>query len=139
MIYTAENCIGNLVVIKHLTKCIFWSNNHSFRHFFFREFHYGPETPTEHQHQIDDSKKGTQPPESTFKKLAPSKNRYTLLRDELWGSFPFTILVIFYFVFYIVSKKSFVFFLFIVSKKMHYLKRWMFKTNRYFFFFFCHS
>lgn len=27
--------------------------------------------------------KSTTPPESTFKKLAPSKNRYTLLRDEL--------------------------------------------------------
>jgi len=25
----------------------------------------------------------TTPPESTFKKLAPSKNRYTLIRDEL--------------------------------------------------------
>ena len=25
----------------------------------------------------------TQPPESTFKKLAPSRNRYTILRDEL--------------------------------------------------------
>ena len=25
----------------------------------------------------------TTPPESTFKKLAPSRNRYTLLRDEL--------------------------------------------------------
>lgn len=25
----------------------------------------------------------TQPPESTFRKLAPSRNRYTILRDEL--------------------------------------------------------
>ena len=25
----------------------------------------------------------TTPPESTFRKLAPSRNRYTLLRDEL--------------------------------------------------------
>ncbi|XP_050305116.1 endoplasmic reticulum resident protein 44 [Anthonomus grandis grandis] len=39
-----------------------------------REFHYGPESDTEQP---------TKPPESTFKKLAPSKNRYTLLRDEL--------------------------------------------------------
>lgn len=48
-----------------------------------REFHYGPEKTdetSEHQPQAD---KPTQPPESTFKKLAPSKNRYTLLRDEL--------------------------------------------------------
>uniref|UniRef100_A0A6B2EB36 Putative endoplasmic reticulum resident protein 44-like isoform x2 n=1 Tax=Phlebotomus kandelakii TaxID=1109342 RepID=A0A6B2EB36_9DIPT len=46
-----------------------------------REFHYGPEkdaTP-----ETNEIKKSTQPPESTFKKLAPSKNRYTLLRDEL--------------------------------------------------------
>ena len=28
-------------------------------------------------------KEPTTPPESTFKKLAPSKDRYTLLRDEL--------------------------------------------------------
>ena len=27
------------------------------------------------------------PPESSFVKLAPSKNRYTLLKDELWGDF----------------------------------------------------
>ncbi|GAB0087217.1 endoplasmic reticulum resident protein 44 [Sergentomyia squamirostris] len=44
-----------------------------------REFHYGPETTPEE----NEIKKSTQPPESTFKKLAPSKNRYTLLRDEL--------------------------------------------------------
>jgi len=42
-----------------------------------REFHYGPETPTEGRKVV------TSPPESTFKKLAPSKNRYTLLKDEL--------------------------------------------------------
>nr|CAD7410481.1 unnamed protein product [Timema cristinae] len=50
-----------------------------------REFHYGPETVTDTL-QIDGAsgKKGTTPPESTFKKLGPSKNRYTLLlRDEL--------------------------------------------------------
>uniref|UniRef100_A0A646QDC0 Endoplasmic reticulum resident protein 44 n=1 Tax=Hemiscolopendra marginata TaxID=943146 RepID=A0A646QDC0_9MYRI len=63
-----------------------------------REFHYGPE----HRHEIQpetesqpseraddtqepkkDAKGPTTPPESTFKKLAPSRNRYTLLRDEL--------------------------------------------------------
>ncbi|XP_063821676.1 endoplasmic reticulum resident protein 44 [Ostrinia nubilalis] len=43
-----------------------------------REFHYGPDTPA----AVSDVKVTT-PPESTFKKLAPSKNRYTLLRDEL--------------------------------------------------------
>ncbi|KAK7112875.1 endoplasmic reticulum resident protein 44-like [Littorina saxatilis] len=35
-----------------------------------------PPSPQEQQ-------KLTQPPESTFKKLAPSRNRYTILRDEL--------------------------------------------------------
>jgi endoplasmic reticulum resident protein 44 len=42
-----------------------------------REFHYGPD-PTQ-----DNELKATSPPESTFKKLAPSSNRYTILRDEL--------------------------------------------------------
>ncbi|XP_035437059.1 endoplasmic reticulum resident protein 44 [Spodoptera frugiperda] len=45
-----------------------------------REFHYGPD-PDQPVMQLD--VKVTTPPESTFKKLAPSKNRYTLLRDEL--------------------------------------------------------
>ncbi|CAH0748091.1 unnamed protein product [Diatraea saccharalis] len=44
-----------------------------------REFHYGPDPAVP---AISDVKMTT-PPESTFKKLAPSKNRYTLLRDEL--------------------------------------------------------
>ena len=65
-----------------------------------REFHYGPDPATEapaqleHKHgnhvqhaakeSADADKKPTQPPESTFKKLAPSKNRYTILdKDEL--------------------------------------------------------
>lgn len=51
-----------------------------------REFHYGPDTPTENTVNLIEGnvdKKPTTPPESTFKKLAPSKNRYTLLRDEL--------------------------------------------------------
>ncbi|GLV32838.1 Endoplasmic reticulum protein 44 [Carabus blaptoides fortunei] len=49
------------------------------------EFHYGAsETKTENAGQNAGDKKPTNPPESTFKKLAPSKNRYTLLvRDEL--------------------------------------------------------
>lgn len=42
-----------------------------------REFHYGPDPIT------NDNVISTNPPESTFKKLAPSRNRYTLLRDEL--------------------------------------------------------
>lgn len=57
-----------------------------------REFHYGAEDAkpkheheTPHVQQIDNRKKGTQPPESTFKKLGPSNQRYTILnqRDEL--------------------------------------------------------
>lgn len=48
-----------------------------------REFHYGPDE-VQSNNEIDTDKKATTPPESTFKKLAPSKNRYTLLtRDEL--------------------------------------------------------
>ncbi|RWS09682.1 endoplasmic reticulum resident protein 44-like protein [Dinothrombium tinctorium] len=47
-----------------------------------REFHFGPD-PTTQQQQDDSGVKATSPPESTFKKLAPSSNRYTLLRDEL--------------------------------------------------------
>ncbi|XP_059488469.1 endoplasmic reticulum resident protein 44 isoform X2 [Neocloeon triangulifer] len=50
-----------------------------------REFHYGPDATQ--QAAIDGSNSQpviiTAPPESTFKKLAPSRNRYTLLRDEL--------------------------------------------------------
>lgn len=45
-----------------------------------REFHYGPDDSTD---QNNAQKGPTLPPESTFKKLAPSKNRYTLLKDEL--------------------------------------------------------
>lgn len=48
---------------------------------FFREFHYGPD-PAQGAN-TEQNLKVTTPPESTFKKLAPSKNRYTLLRDEL--------------------------------------------------------
>lgn len=50
-----------------------------------REFHYGPDQSEQEDNQINGQVKvPTTPPESTFKKLAPSKNRYTLLaRDEL--------------------------------------------------------
>jgi endoplasmic reticulum resident protein 44 len=54
-----------------------------------REFHYGPDEPKKeeenhHAQHIDHHKKATQPPESTFKKLGPSNQRYTILsRDEL--------------------------------------------------------
>ena len=50
-----------------------------------REFHYGPDPGIEDSLQALGQAKNnpTMPPESTFKKLAPSKNRYTLLRDEL--------------------------------------------------------
>ncbi|XP_055384855.1 endoplasmic reticulum resident protein 44 [Condylostylus longicornis] len=46
-----------------------------------REFHYGPDPDSEEHVPSNDIQ--TQPPKSTFKKLAPSKNRYTLLKDEL--------------------------------------------------------
>lgn len=42
-----------------------------------REFHYGPD-PSD-----NNDNNPTTPPESTFRKLGPSRNRYTLLRDEL--------------------------------------------------------
>ncbi|XP_076646793.1 endoplasmic reticulum protein 44 isoform X2 [Halictus rubicundus] len=49
-----------------------------------REFHNGPIPSNNELPQIvGQIKVPTTPPESTFKKLAPSKNRYTLLRDEL--------------------------------------------------------
>lgn len=44
-----------------------------------REFHYGPDVSND----LKSVPKIVIPPESTFKKLAPSKNRYTLLKDEL--------------------------------------------------------
>lgn len=45
-----------------------------------REFHYGPDESE--KNNIDGPKKPTTPPESQFKNLLPSKNRYTF-RDEL--------------------------------------------------------
>ncbi|KAI9590232.1 endoplasmic reticulum resident protein 44 [Glossina fuscipes] len=47
-----------------------------------REFHYGPD-PVSNDNTIE-MLPNTSPPESSFKKLGPSKNRYTLLqKDEL--------------------------------------------------------
>jgi len=66
-----------------------------------REFHHGPDKTEEPQEEKEPTSDGghinkdeegdadikpkapTTPPESTFKKLAPSKDRYTILRDEL--------------------------------------------------------
>lgn len=53
-----------------------------------REYHLGPQISHEAAHELANSDdipaaKQTEPPESTFKNLGPSKNRYTLLRDEL--------------------------------------------------------
>ncbi|KAL8574530.1 hypothetical protein ACOMHN_057529 [Nucella lapillus] len=62
-----------------------------------REFHHGPDPsppassdgdaqghiPKDKALQDSQGQKQTQPPESTFRKLAPSRNRYTILRDEL--------------------------------------------------------
>ncbi|KAF5269675.1 hypothetical protein FQA39_LY08598 [Lamprigera yunnana] len=45
-----------------------------------REFHYGPDSELTEEQKAT---KPTLPPESSFKKLAPSKNRYTLLKEEL--------------------------------------------------------
>ncbi|KAK2170173.1 hypothetical protein LSH36_4g21001 [Paralvinella palmiformis] len=47
---------------------------------------HGPPHVPKHEDKPAGEKKDpdpTTPPESTFKKLAPSRNRYTLLRDEL--------------------------------------------------------
>jgi len=50
-----------------------------------REFHYGPDLSSNDIGQAigKQSRTPTTPPESAFKKLAPSKNRYTLVKDEL--------------------------------------------------------
>lgn len=53
-----------------------------------REFHYGPDRSEDNTIEVvtnQDVKKQTTPPESAFKNLAPSPNRYSLLRarDEL--------------------------------------------------------
>jgi endoplasmic reticulum resident protein 44 len=74
------NCIGNDETMGR--KKIWLSQN---LHSFHREFHYGPEDKVLEIGGSNNEivKKKTTPPESTFKKLAPSKNRYTLLKDEL--------------------------------------------------------
>jgi len=48
-----------------------------------REFHYGPDSTAKPEEGAPPPAPGTSPPESSFAKLAPSRNRYTLLRDEL--------------------------------------------------------
>jgi len=54
-----------------------------------REFHYGPDEPEAveaDEPETEDTRAAgspTSPPESTFQKLRPSPNRYTLLKDEL--------------------------------------------------------
>ncbi|KAL0108375.1 hypothetical protein PUN28_015131 [Cardiocondyla obscurior] len=49
-----------------------------------REFHYGPDiSNNEIPVTGGQVKTPTTPPESAFKKLAPSKNRYTIVKDEL--------------------------------------------------------
>jgi len=49
-----------------------------------REFHYGPDIDANNIAQaLGKQRAPTTPPESAFKKLAPSKNRYTLVKDEL--------------------------------------------------------
>lgn len=51
-----------------------------------REYHLGPQDSSIQESDQEDNDQPvvqTFPPESTFKNLAPSKNRYTLLRDEL--------------------------------------------------------
>lgn len=72
------------LVLKHF--CAILKFIYYYFNFVYREFHYGPdpsgnEVQTEVVMKIG---KGTSPPESSFKKLGPSKNRYTLLhKDEL--------------------------------------------------------
>lgn len=49
-----------------------------------KEFHYGVGSFTEEEKSSEPEKKPTLPPDSAFKNLAPSKNRYTIIkRDEL--------------------------------------------------------
>lgn len=52
-----------------------------------REYHLGPQELSSDQdaavQEEEQPVKQTEPPKSTFKNLGPSKNRYTLLRDEL--------------------------------------------------------
>lgn len=48
-----------------------------------REFHYGPDEPEKPSQIIDNVVQPSSPPKSTFEKLRPSPNRYTILKDEL--------------------------------------------------------
>lgn len=51
-----------------------------------REYHLGPLELSDQVAAVQEEEqpvKQTEPPKSTFKNLGPSKNRYTLLRDEL--------------------------------------------------------
>ncbi|KAK3515631.1 hypothetical protein QTP70_025325 [Hemibagrus guttatus] len=48
-----------------------------------REFHHGPDpTDTTPGQQEENKEVASNPPESSFQKLAPSENRYTILRDR---------------------------------------------------------
>lgn len=52
-----------------------------------KEYHLGPQDIINVENDLNNNVKAveqkTLPPESTFKNLGPSKNRYTLLKDEL--------------------------------------------------------
>jgi endoplasmic reticulum resident protein 44 len=48
-----------------------------------REFHYGPDPTNSNEGGSDNQVLPTNPPESQFVHLGPSRNRYTLLKDEL--------------------------------------------------------
>lgn len=67
---------------KHLTKFI----DDLYSGKLHREYHLGPQDIAaieSNQDNNDQPASQTLPPVSTFKKLAPSKNRYTLLKEEL--------------------------------------------------------
>lgn len=48
-----------------------------------REFHFGPDQVAHDHGQPQGGEIVSTPPESTFIKLAPSSNRYTIIKDEL--------------------------------------------------------
>lgn len=66
---------GTHIEQSHLLKTFIADLNSGKLH---REFHHGPDPVQQNQQGGE-----TAPPESVFKNLAPSHNRYTLLRDEL--------------------------------------------------------
>ncbi|XP_053343436.1 endoplasmic reticulum resident protein 44 [Clarias gariepinus] len=47
-----------------------------------REFHHGPDPTDSTPGQEENKEVASNPPESSFQKLAPSENRYTILRDR---------------------------------------------------------